>query len=54
MALSDGALNCLTEAASTAIQQDNATRAVAGKQPLTDAQIRSALATSFAALLPTT
>jgi hypothetical protein len=54
MALSDGASNIIAQAVATAIQQVNATRVAAGKLPLTDAQIRSALATSFAALLPTT
>jgi hypothetical protein len=54
MALSDGGLNLLAESIVTAILQVNATRATAGKEPLTDAQIRTALAVSFAALLPTT
>ena len=54
MALSDGGLNILAESIVTAILQVNATRAAAGKQPLTDGQIRTALAASFASLLPTT
>jgi hypothetical protein len=48
MALSDGAPNLISQTVSQAILQVNATRAAPGKQPLTDAQIRTALATSFA------
>jgi hypothetical protein len=54
MAITDGGINLLAESIVTAILQINATRVAAGKLPLTDAQIRSALATSFVALLPTT
>jgi hypothetical protein len=54
MALTDGGLNLLSESIVNAILQVNATRAAAGKPVLTDAQIRGALVTEFAALLPTT
>jgi hypothetical protein len=54
MALSDGATNIISQAVSTAIQQVNATRTAAHLLPLTDLQIRTALATEFASLLPTT
>jgi hypothetical protein len=54
MALSDGASNLISQAVSQAILQVNATREAAHLLPLTDLQIRTALAASFAALLPTT
>jgi hypothetical protein len=54
MALSDGASNLISQAVSQAILQVNATREAAHLLPLTDLQIRTALATSFASLLPAT
>ena len=54
MALSNGSANLLAESLQTAILQINATRVTASKLPLTGGQIRTALATSFASLLPTT